>query len=82
LKYDAQDDSQKTAFTVTKTNTGRWLEKVATISDGYFGNRMPNKSDLMLMNLDAEDDTFHMIELTRATGYRTGYFGDAEPGAS
>jgi hypothetical protein len=76
LKYDAVGDSQKTAVTVTKTNTGQWLEKAVTVTDGYFANRMPNGGDLMLVNPDGEDDTFHMIEVIRTTGYRTGYFGD------
>jgi Beta-galactosidase len=76
LTYDAVGNSSKTAVVVTKTNTGRWKEQTVTISDGYFGNRGPNQADLSLVNVDGEDDTFHMIELTRATGYRTGYFGD------
>lgn len=78
LRYDAIDDAQKTAFTVTKTNSGRWKEQTITLSDGYFGNRAPNSSDLVLDSVDSEDDTFHMIELTRATGYRIGVWGDGE----
>jgi hypothetical protein len=76
LKYDAQGDSQKTALAVTKTDSGRWKEQTVTVNDAYFGNRGPSKADLMLVNLDGEDDTFHMIEVVRATGFRTGYFGD------
>jgi hypothetical protein len=78
ISYDAIDNPDKIAVTVTKTNSGRWKEQTVTISDGYFGNRGPNHTDLALVNLDSEDDTFHMIELTRTTGYRTGYFGDAK----
>jgi hypothetical protein len=78
LTYDAANQPDKTAVVVTKTNTGRWKEQTVTIADGYFGNRGPNQSDLALLNLDSEDDTFHMIELTRAAGYRTGFFGDGE----
>ena len=65
-----------TALRVRKTNTGRWLERTVEISDGYFGNRCPRKSDLMLVNTDAEDDIFHMVEMTRETGDRKGYWGD------
>jgi hypothetical protein len=82
LKYDAQGEIQKTAYIVTKTNSGRWKEQTVTIDDGYFGDRGPNKADLALVSLDGEDDTFHMIEVTRATGFRTGYFGDAGTAAS
>ena len=76
LTYDAVGNPDKTAIIVTKTNTGRWMEQTVTLNDGYFGNRGPNQADLSLVNLDSDNDTFHMIELTRATGYRTGYFGE------
>jgi len=82
LKYDAVRDAQKTAFTVTKTNSGQWKERIITISDGYFGNRCPNSTDLMLANTDNEDDVFHMLELTRETGDRKGYWGDGTPPAA
>lgn len=78
LQYDAQDDSRKTALIVTKTNTGRWKEAIVTLDDGYFGNRGPRGADLALVSLDGEDDTFHMIELTRTSGFRTGFFGDSD----
>ena len=76
LQYDAATGPSKTALRVEKTNTGRWLEKTVEINDGYFGNRCPRKSDLMLVNTDAEDDVFHMVELTRETGDRKGHWGD------
>lgn len=76
LKYDAIDNPEQTAITVTKTNSGLWRETTVVLDDAYFGNRAPRQSDLLLVNLDAADDTFHMIELTRTQGYRTGYFGD------
>ena len=65
LKYDAVGNSQKTAYTVTKSNSGTWKEKSVTLNDAYFGNRCPNNSDLMLTSVDNNDDIFHMIELTR-----------------
>jgi hypothetical protein len=76
LRYDAIADPQKTAFVVTKTNSGRWQEKVVEIGDGYFGNRAAHKTDLLLVNLDNEDDTFHMIELTRQSGHSGGISAD------
>ncbi|MBN1674929.1 MAG: beta-galactosidase [Kiritimatiellae bacterium] len=65
LKYDGVDDPAKTACTVTKRDTGRWKEITVTLSDGHFGRRCPNGTDLMLVNTDAEDDIFHIVELTR-----------------
>jgi hypothetical protein len=70
--YDAVDGSDKPAITVTNTDTGRWKEQTVTLSDGYFGNRAENASDIILAHVAGDDTTFHMIELTRATGYRTG----------
>jgi len=75
LKYDAVGDPEKTALTMKKTNTGRWKEAVAAIEDGQFANRCGPGCDLMLVNADAEDDTFHLIEVTRETGDRKGYWG-------
>jgi hypothetical protein len=66
LQYDAVKDAKKTAFTVTKTNSGTWKERVVTLNNAQFGNGCPGGGDLMLVNEDAEDDIFHMIELTRA----------------
>jgi hypothetical protein len=65
LKYDAVGDRQKMACEVTKTNSGEWREQVVTLGDANFGNRCPRGADLMLVNTDAEDDLFHMIEVTR-----------------
>jgi len=75
LKYDAVGRPMRTAAIVRKTNTGRWKEKVVVIRDGHFGNRCRHRTDLMLVNMDTEDDIFHMIELTRATGDRKGHWG-------
>jgi hypothetical protein len=76
LRYDAVNDPQKTAVEVTKRDTGRWQEVRVTIRDGAFEQRGTRGSDLVLVNLDAEDDTFHLIELTRKTGDRKGYWGE------
>ena len=65
LQYDAVADPKQTAFSVTKTNSGTWKEKTITLADASFGNRGPRGADLMLVNTDAEDDIFHLIELTR-----------------
>jgi len=78
LVYDAIGSPQQTADTVKKTDSGTWKEKTVTIADGHFGNRAPHQTDLMLVNADDEDDLFHMIELTRETGDRKGYWGAAQ----
>jgi hypothetical protein len=75
LRYDAADNIQKTALAITKTNSGSWKAVTVELTDAYFGNRCTGGSDLMLVNTDAEDDIFHMIEVTRKAGDRKGYWG-------
>jgi hypothetical protein len=75
LKYDAQSNAQKSALKITKTNTGTWKTATVTLTDAYFFNRCPNGTDLMLVNSDSEDDIFHLVEVTRTTGDRKGYWG-------
>ncbi len=65
LNYDAVDNPNKTAITVTKENTGEWKEAFVTLTDANFGNLGPDSSDLSLVNVDSEDDIFHMIEIDR-----------------
>ncbi len=64
LKYHADDNSEKTAFQVTNTNTGLWKEKIIHISDGLFSNGCKKSADLMLVNTDNYDDIFHMVEIS------------------
>jgi len=65
LQYDATGNSQKSAFVVNKTNTDTWKTKSMVVSDGVFGNNGPKGADLMLLNVDGEDDIFHMLEVTK-----------------
>ena len=66
LQYDAKGNSQKTAFVVNKTNSGTWQTETVILTDGLFGNHGPNGADLMLLNVDSNDDVFHMIEIERS----------------
>ena len=75
LEYDAQGNTGKRAFTVTKTGSGTWKTRTVTLNDAYLGNRCPNGTDLMLVNTDSHDDIFHLVEITRETGDRKGYWG-------
>lgn len=65
LKYHASGDKEKTAFTLKKTNTGKWKHKIVNIPDGMFSNGCENNADLMLVNTDNEDDIFHMLEINK-----------------
>jgi hypothetical protein len=79
LKYHATGNAEKTAYTLTKTNSGQWKEKIVSISDGQFSNGGPRSADLMLVNTDSEDDIFHMVEIIREQGDRRGCWGDGTP---
>ena len=76
LLYDAVGNSQKTAFTVTKSNSNNWKTNSAVVTDWVFGNNGPNGSDLVLTNLGASGDTtFHMLELTKLADVNVGTVG-------
>ena len=66
VRYDSLKDHDKTAVTITKANSGRWVSKSITITDGVFTNKGPRNSDFSLVNEDNEDDVFHMIEIMKS----------------
>lgn len=75
LKYDAVGNSQKTAFTVVKTNTNTWKTASVVVTDWAFRNSSPNGADLTLVNLDSDDDIFHKLELTKLAHVQIGTVG-------
>jgi hypothetical protein len=66
FRYDSSSDPDKTAVSITKANTGRWVSKSITIADGAFANKGLRNSDFSLVNEDNEDDVFHMIEIMKS----------------
>jgi len=66
VRYDSLTDNDKTAVSITKTNSGRWVSKSITIEDGAFANKGLRNSDFSLVNEDNEDDVFHMIEIIKS----------------
>jgi hypothetical protein len=75
LRYDALKQAEKVAAKITKTNSRRWKTVDVVLKDANFGNKASFASDLVLLNTDAEDDIFHIVEVTRTTGDRKGYWG-------
>jgi hypothetical protein len=65
VRYHASSNPDKTAATITKTNSGRWVSKSITIADGAFANKGPLNSDFSLVSEDDKDDVFHMVEVTK-----------------
>ena len=75
LRYDAASDSQKTAFTVIKTNQGDWVTRSVVVTDWAFKNSGPSGADLMLVNTDQEDEIFHSVELIKLTAVNVSTLG-------
>ncbi|MBT8045955.1 MAG: hypothetical protein KJN67_02200, partial [Pontiella sp.] len=75
LQYDAAGDSQKTAFAVTKTDTDTWKTNSVIVTDWVFENNGTNGSDLALLNVDSDDDIFHMLELLKLGEVHVGSAG-------
>lgn len=66
LLYNADDDSNKTAFTIKNNNSGDWKEKTIILKDANFMNSGEKKADLIIKNYsDEEKAVFHMIEMLK-----------------
>ena len=65
FSYDAGQGNFKSAKTFTGTGTNRWREETFTISDEVMSHNGPRGADIALVNLDAEDKIFHLIEVHR-----------------
>ena len=66
IRYDSLIDHDKIAATISKTNSGRWVSKSITITNGAFANKGARNSDFSLVNEDNDDDVFHMIEIMKS----------------
>jgi len=75
LNYDAVGNSEKTALTVTKTNTNTWKTASVVVTDWAFRNGSLNGADLTLVNLDLDDDIFHKLEVTKLAHVQIGTVG-------
>jgi hypothetical protein len=64
LAYDSGKE-MKTALSVQGNTTGIWQEKTVTVTDAVMRHHGPRGSDIMLVNTDDKDDTFHIIEISR-----------------
>ncbi|HEY80708.1 MAG TPA: hypothetical protein G4O05_06480, partial [Caldilineae bacterium] len=68
LYYDAVDNPEKLAGTVRKKDSGQWLTETFTLTDAYFGDRLPGGgdhpgSDFYLAGNDF-DDYIHFVRVT------------------
>ena len=62
IGYDAQA-GPRTLARIVKSDSGRWRELCAPVSDGRFAGRGPDGADVWLANVDAKDDVFDSVEV-------------------
>ena len=65
LDYDAGAPAMKAAMTVTGKGDKKWHHEVVTLKDAVFRQGGTKGSDLALVNTDAKDDIFSLIEVHR-----------------
>jgi hypothetical protein len=66
LQYDAGSNGFATALSVTNLGDSTWKTVAATVTNAVMQNNGPNGSDFALINTDALDDIFHMVEVQRS----------------
>ena len=65
LDYDAGKPSMKTALTVTGKGDKQWHHETVTVTDAVLRQGGAKGSDFALVNTDAADDIFSLIEVQR-----------------
>ena len=65
LDYDAGTPTMKTGLTVTGKGDKQWHHEVVTLRDAVLRHGGTKGSDLALVNTDAKDDIFSLIEVHR-----------------
>ncbi|MEI6236681.1 MAG: cadherin-like beta sandwich domain-containing protein, partial [Planctomycetota bacterium] len=79
VQYDAIGNSQKTAFTVTKTGSNTWMTQSIVVTDWRFENNGPNGSDMQLVNVATDaanpDTIYHGIEVIKLANVSVGIVG-------
>ena len=65
LAYDAGAPTMKTALTITGKGDKRWHHESVTLRDAVFNHGGKKGADLALVNTDAKDDIFSLVEVHR-----------------
>ena len=65
LRYDAVDDPDKLAATISKTNSLTWKTATFLLPDTWFANRQPGGSDFHVWSLGDGDEIIHFVAVTR-----------------
>jgi len=65
LDYDAGTSTMKTALSVTGKGDKKWHHEAVTLPDAVFRQGGTKGADLALVNTDAKDDIFSLIEVHR-----------------
>jgi hypothetical protein len=65
LDYDAGSSTMKTALSVTGKGDKQWHHEAVTLPDAVFRHGGTKGADLALVNTDAKDDIFSLVEVHR-----------------
>jgi hypothetical protein len=65
LDYDAGAPTMKTALTITGKGDKKWHHESVTLRDAVFNHGGKKGADLALVNTDAKDDIFSLVEVHR-----------------
>lgn len=65
LAYDAGASTMKTALQITGTGDKQWHDETITVKDAVFQHNGTKGCDIALINTDAKDDIFSLIEVHR-----------------
>jgi len=66
LQYDAIGKTDKTAFTIKNSNTGKWQEKIVELTDAVLANQGQKGADFVIRNMSDEEAVFHLIEVVKS----------------
>jgi hypothetical protein len=65
LVYDAGTPDMKTALSITGKGDKQWHDETVTLNDAVLHHGGTKGSDIALINTDAKDDVFSLIEVHR-----------------
>ena len=64
LRYDALDNPDKSAGTITKTNSRTWKKAVFNLADAFFGGRQPGTTDFRIWSAGDGDEIIHFVDVS------------------
>lgn len=82
LLYDAGQAEMRTGLSVVGRGDKKWRSEIVTLTDAVFARGGTRGSDLALVNTDAQDDIFSLVEIHRGDALPEWKSAAAQPPAS